>query len=265
MITRKNLPFQNVVDNGVASMSHELGMTVQRTVLELGNTAGAFTKSMIERILCKIDGKPFYETTGDDLDAMNKYKGVFDDATHLSIDFGEMFAQTPGGALLGGIPTAQGVGALTFEIKITGATNPTLESVSQLSAPRPFSPIMALATHPVSLSAGGKHPILMPYSKDAHPLIKRIYIFHANVTELTVKKNGVEVHEEVSTSMNDFIAKEFNRVPQAGLYVYDPIVSGNTKEHLVTVNARTLQVIPNLSGADNLRVYVEMLADLSKL
>lgn len=263
MIIRKNLPFFNVVADGVATLELELGMTYDRVVLVLGGTT--FTKAMITNIKAKINGKLFYEISGSRLDTINKYKGIFDDATHLTIDFTEINAKTVGGEHLGAIGTAEGVDSFTLEVTIAGATAPTLASYSMLSPPRPLLPVLSIVHHPVTLSAGGKYPVVLPYGRDSNPLIKRVHFFHSNMTELEVKKNGVEIFEDVPVAINEFLQKEYALVPQAGLYVYDTVMKRNQQEMLVTNDARTLQFNPTVSAADTLNIYAELLADINQL
>lgn len=263
MILRKLQPFFNVVADGVASIELELGMTYNRIVLNLGGTA--FTKAMITNIKGKINGKLFYEISGTRLDTLNKYKGIYDSANYLTIDFTEINAKTVGGEFLGAIGTAEGVDSFTLELTIAGATAPTLTGHALVSPPRPLMPVMAMVHHPVTFSAGGKYPIQLPYGRDSNPLIKRLHFFHSNMTELEVKKNGVEIFEDVPVAINEFLQQEYGLVPQAGLFVYDSVMTKNQQEMLKTSDARTFQISPTVSAADAIDVYAELLADINQL
>lgn len=263
MITQKNLPFFNVVADGVASISLPLGMTYNRIVLALGGTS--FTKAMITRIVCKLNGKPFYDITGTNLDKINKWRGIYDAAGYLTIDFTDRNAKTIGGEIAGAVATSEGVSSFTIEVTIAGATAPTLASWSMLSPPRPFGPVYSLIHHPVTFSAGGKFPITLPHGSEAGHQIRRVYFFNANMTSLEVKKNGLLVAEELDTGINDFIQQEYGRVPQTGLYPYDPVINNNFKNMLQTFNARTMQFNVTVSAADTVDVYAEYLANLAQL
>lgn len=263
MIIQKNLPFFNVVASGVASLELPLGMTYNRIMLELGGTS--FTKAMITRIVAKLNGKIFYDITGSRLDAINKWRGIYDEATHLTIDFTDRNAKTIGGEIAGAVATAEGISSFTLEVTIAGATAPTLESWSMLSPPRPFGPIFALIHHPVTFSAGGKFPIVLPHGPEAGHQIRRVHFFHTNMTELEVKKNGLLVAEELTSGINDFVQQEYGRAPQSGLFVYDPVVTNNFKNMLQTFNAKSMQFNTTVSAADTVDVYGEYLADLSRI
>lgn len=262
MITVKNLPFFNVVASGVASLELPKGMTYNRILLKLGGTT--FTKAMITRIVAKLNGKIFYDTTGSRLDSVNKYRGLADDAAYLTIDFTEPKAKTVGGMNGGAIGTQSGVSSFTLEVTIAGATAPTLESWSMLSEPQPLGLIMGLVHHPVTFSAGGKFPIVLPHGPRAGHLIKRVHFFHTNMTELEVKKNGLVIFESMETAINSFIQEEYSKVPQSGLYVYDPVVTNDVKRVLATANAQSLQFNATVSAADTVNVYSEYIGRLDQ-
>jgi Viral coat protein P2 N-terminal domain len=259
----KNLPFFNVVADGIASLEMPLGMTYNRIVLQLGGTT--FTKAMIARIVCKLNGKIFYDITGSRLDLINTYRGLKQDTAHLVIDYNEPKAKTIGGMYAGAIGTASGVNAFTVEVTISGATAPTLESWSMITEPQPLGLINALVHHPVTFSAGGKFPIVLPYGPNAKHLIERVHFFHTNMTELEIKKNGIIIFEAMATAVNEFIQEDYGKVPQAGLYVYDAVVDNSMKRVLDTSNAQSLQFNTTVSAADTVDVYGEYVTELANL
>lgn len=256
MLLTKNLPFLNVVASGVASLQLPLGMTYERIVLVLGGTT--FTKAMMTDIKVKLNGKVILQSTGSRMDTINKYKGIFDAAGFLTIDFTEIKARDEVGQSVGAIPTAGNVSNFTIEITIAGATAPTLESYSQLSGPRSMGTVCKMLHFPATFSAGGKFPIQLPYGKNGGALFKRVHFFGATVTGLEVKKNGLVIHESTE-AINEFIQKEFGRVPQADVYTYDAIVEGNSSQLLVTADATSMEWNVTVSGSGTVDVQVEML------
>lgn len=259
MLLQKNLPFFNVVANGVASLSLPLGMTYERIVFTLGfGSGGAFTKAMMTDIKVKLNGKVIVQTTGTRLDTINKYKGIYDDASHLTLDFTEVRARDEVGQSLGAITTASGVSNFTIEVTITGANAPTLESHSLLSAPRQLGVIHKMLHYPVTFSAGGTFPIVLPYGTNGGALIKRVHFFHANMTGLEVKKNGLVLHESV-TAINEFLQREYQKTPQAGLYCFDALLDNNSTQMLLTADARSMEWKPTVSAGDTIDVQVEFL------
>lgn len=259
MLLTKNLPFLNVVANGVASLQLMLGMTYERIIFVLGGTALA--KAMLTDIKVKLNGKVVMQTTGTRLDTINKYKGIFDAAGFLTLDFTEIKARDEVGQSIGAIPTATGVSNFTIEVTIAGATAPTLESYSQVSGPRALGVIHKMLHYPANFGAGGKFNVPLPYGKNGGALIKRVHLFGATVTGLEVKKNGLVIHESV-TAINEFLQKEFGRVPQANVYTFDAIQDGNSSQMLVTADANTMEWNLTVSGAGVVDVQVEMLDTL---
>lgn len=263
MITIKNLPFYNVAANSVASLELPLGMTFHRIILELGGTS--FTKANISRIVAKLNGKIFYDVTGSRLDSINQYRGLTANASYLTIDFSEPFAKTIGGMGGGAIGTVAGVNSFTLEVTIGAATAPTLASYSMLSESRPLDTIMALVHHPVTFSAAGKYPVVLPHGPSVAHLIKRIHFFHSNMTTLEVKKNGLLIFEEITDAVNDFIQTEYNKVPQSGLFVYDPIVTNDLKRVVDTANAQSMQFNVTVSASDTVNIMAEYITLLGNL
>ena len=261
MIIKKNLPFFNVVGDGVASLELPLGMTYHRIALELG---GTFTKAMITNIVAKLNGKIFYEITGSRLDSINKFRGLTDSTHYLTIDFTEPNAKTLGGMNIGAIGTAEGVRSFTLEITIAGATAPTLDSYSMLTEPQSLGLIYGLISHPVTFSATGKYPVVLPHGVEAKHLIKRVYFFHTNMTTLEVKKNGLLVYEDMASAISEYLNEEYGNTWQSGLYVYNPVINRDMSRVLRTDNAQSLQFNVTVSAADTVNIYNNVLAGLDQ-
>lgn len=256
-------PFFNVT-NGVASCDVPLGMTVNKVLLTLGGTT--FAKSNIDRLVCKLNGKIFYDISGANLDKINSYKGHTADAAQLMIDFNEQGSKTLGGMYAGGIGTAEGVSSFVIEAHISGATAPTLSGKMEVSEPRPLGPINAIVHHPVSLSAGGKFPVILPHGPAAEMLVERVHFFHeGDMTALEVKKNGLLIFENMAEAQNEYFQKYNGKTPQANHYVYDLIENGDVKQALNTATANTLQYYVSVSAAETIDIHVEAIAPLANL
>lgn len=264
----KNLPFRNVAANSVASLEMPLGMTYGRIVLKMGGTS--FVAADIDSIVCKLNGKEFYELTGTQLDKINQYRGLTKDAAYIVVDFTEPLAKTVSGMYGAAIPTMSGevaINSFTMTVTIGGATAPTLESWSYLLPPRPHNRdtlIMGFRSHPQNISAAGKFPIVLPYGAAVDHLIKRVHFFHANMTYLEVKKNGVMIYEEVAEADMDYFGQELGRSPQTGLYVYDPVFNMDMKRVVSTVDAQSMQFNVTVSGADTITAIEEIVAPLAQ-
>lgn len=263
MLLQKLLPFYGVGANTIATLSLDLGMTYERIVFVLGGTT--FDASHITDIKAKLNGKLFYQTTGLRLQARNKYVGLFDDATHLTLDFTEIFARDEVGQSIGAVGTAQGVASFTLEVTIGPATAPALSAYAVLSAPKQLGLVCKCLNYPYSSSVGGKVPIRIPFGQQGGSVLKRLYFFHGgNMTDLEVKKNGNVIHES-NKYVNELIQKEHKKVPQTNLWVYDPIVDNNQSGMLITADALSLEFNVTLSAADSIQVYGEFIDPLANL
>ncbi len=264
MIIQQLPPFNNVVATGVATLKFPAyAMTVNRIILLLGGTA--FTKAMITDIKLKVGVRTVYNITGSKLDAINKYKGIYDEANHLTIDFTERDAPTIQGKEIGGYDMSVLRDDLSIEVTITGATAPTLAALAMLTPPQGNPLIFKLLYFPTSTTVAGKFPINF---NPMGALIKRVHFFYAgadwgaaangNLNHLEVKKNGLVIWDMDCLDAR-FIQQEYRKVPQSKLYVYDPIVDNNQNGILVTADARSLEFNTNLTAGDTINCYVELL------
>lgn len=199
----------------------------------------------------------------------------------LPIMFGDPFALTKAGRHLGNFDHSIYPGDLTIEVQITGATAPTLEARALIDPPKAamglgygdaevlrhkairetvLTPSAAVVNQAVPIGIGSS----------AGAFLKRVSFFNSALTSLRVKKEGLDIFEEVSISLNNFIQQDiYARVPQAGLYVYDRIVDGAMREAGTTIDAQgrvqNWQFEVTTSGADVINVYADMLIALPQL
>ena len=264
MIQQQLPPFLNVVASGIATMQiPRYALTLNRIVLRLGGTT--FTKAMVTDIKIKMGVRTVYQISGTNLDKMNKYKGIYDQANFLTLDFTERDAPTLPGQQLGGYDMTQYSDQITLEVTIAGATAPTLSASAWMSPPQGNALIEKLLYIPASASAGGKFPIQI---NARGALIKRVWAFFAgsngntttdgNVNRFEVKKNGIVIFDSTDVEAR-FTQQEYRKVPQTGLYCVDFLVDNNASSMLKTSDATALEFNPYLTAADTLNVYVELI------
>lgn len=260
-------PFLNVVPNGVATVQiPRYSNTLTKIVLALGGTA--LTKPMITDIKVKIGARTVYNVSGTRLDAINKYKGIYDDANFLTIDFTERDAPSIDGKEIGGFDLTAWPDNLNLEITISGATAPTLYGTMFLTPPQGKGAqelIHKLLYFPAANAVAGKFPINF---SPRGALIKRVHIFYAgtdwtattdgNVNRVEVKKNGLVVWDATSR-VQRFIEQECRKVPQSKHYAVDFIHDNNQSGALITADAASLEFNTYLTAADGLDVYVEVI------
>lgn len=230
-------PFNNVVASGVAhvDLNPLLGNTLECINLTLGGTA--FTKAMITSIQLKANSKVIWESDGSKLDAGELYKGGTSEVTKLSINFMEIAARSINSFNAGALYLGNGAGIsnLRLEVTIAGATAPTLSGVAELSpgivgAGEENIVLLMKRRHrnTQTIGAGGAYIALQVPHIDPSgggSVYQRIFVFSANMTAMRAMREGV-TEFEVTKSENETIQKKAKKVPQANLFVFDPILDG---------------------------------------
>lgn len=271
-LTRKGLPFSNVVATGVATNQITPGRTLANAQLKLGGTS--LTKAMLSMIKIKANGRVIMEVTGTQADKLNAYRGQTTDAAYLDLPFAERAGLTEFDRMVGAFDTSAGIVSLTSEVSIAGATAPTLEMILTEQAPQtdskgdsaPYAGVIAkVLRYPFAMAVGGKLPVNLPFGPNNGAIIKRIHIEHTgNCTAVDIKQDGLVIHESLKLE-NEYEQKRWGRVPQTNMYTIDFMVDGNINKALDTRSARMLEVIPTFSAADNGFVIVEYLDKLDNL
>lgn len=267
--TKKLLNFQNVVAGATAFLNPERGPSYRRIVLALGGTT--FTKAMINRLLLKLNGTIIYDLTGSQLDSINKYRGIADDANHLTLDFvepQEVMANLAG-MNAGAIPTGPGCTSFSLEVEIDGtAVAPTLQAYAVLGAPAALtkdSQFLCMIPQASSFDATGKFPIVIPSGNGKKSFLKRAHFFGGSISELTVKKGSAAIFDQVPTTVAQFIQKEHGRAIQAGLYSYDPVVNGDLMQMVALGSAHQMSFDVTVGAAEVVTTVSELLAGLADL
>lgn len=271
-LKRYGLPFSNVVPNGTATNQVTPGRTLENFRLKLGGTA--LTKAMITKLRMKANGKVIIDTTGPHLDKLNAYRGAATDADFLDVFFADYSLNNELDRMVGAFDTSMGIGNITSEVTIAGATAPVLtpilvESAQQkdrTGAAQPYAALITkLLSYPWNISNGGRLPVNVPFGPGSGSIIKRLHVFHnGNMTGATVKEDGLVIHESV-TAENEYDQTIHGRVPQANVYTIDFCVDGDIRKALDTRNSRSLEWLFDFSAADSGTVYVEYLDPLGNL
>lgn len=271
-ITRYGLPFSNVVATGTATNNITPGKTLENLRLKLGGTS--LTKAMLTAIKLKANGKVFLDSNGSDLDKLNAYRGDSANAAYLDIPFADYKMLSELDRMVGAFDTSLGIGNITSEITITGATAPVLTPILIESGEQkdnrgnaaPFAPLISkLLQYPFNISTGGRLPFNMPLGPQSGSLVKRVHVFHGgNMTGATVKFDGIVIHESLAAE-NAFDLGRMGKVPQANVYTIDFVADGNVNKVLNTRAAQSLEWLFDFSAADTGRIYVEYLDPLGNL
>lgn len=277
MIYLKLPPF-NPVANGVRSTTQ-----VQRWQMTLGRIvlgfigANSITKATIAEVVVKIGARVvFGPISGAELDKLNKYRGVFDQADHLTIDLTERDALSVVGKEIGGIdlPAIGNEDVFIEVVNSAGAGTPALYALGGFTSLQ-FDPrkpnaegqlIKKVLAYQVPTS-GGTKVTWMPDFKGA--LVQRIHLQYAgtdwgagtngNLNTVEAKKNGVAIWDRIACMDNRFLLQEQKKVPQSKWYSLDFIHDNVNSAALDTAGARSLEFNFDLTAGDTIKAIVECL------
>lgn len=153
--------FDNVVGTGLATLKiPRYDRTLLGIVLKLGGTT--FTKSLITEWKLKLGNKTLSAGTGADLNKINNYLGIYEHANFLKIDFTDPVMKMPGAEAVGGYDLTQlPAGQMTLEVRIVGATAPTLEAQAIWGAPQKNDVVKRLLQFPGALTTAGRNTVIL--------------------------------------------------------------------------------------------------------
>lgn len=273
--------FQNVVATGTAicTLTQEVtGKVLEGIMLKLGGTT--FTRAMITGWRLKADGRPLRTSTGADTNSIYTYYGRANTATEMFIDFMMPQARTPlayaSGALDCAIDTSK-ITNLTLEVDIAGATAPTLKGWAELSPSvdipqeRPVRWLMLREERAqIVVGASGETDIAqyIPHflPSGGGGVYTAIHLFAANVTDIRVKRNGVEEFK-YPVAVMQALQKRAGRVPQANHVVFDPMtdnmLEGRTFSTSKAMGVEKANFFVTMSGAETFWVQTQQLALLT--
>lgn len=273
-INRYGLPFSNVVPTGTATSEITVGRTLEAYRLHLGGTA--LTTAMMDMFRIKAGSKTLVEAKGADLVKINAYRNtIAADPAFLTYYFSDLAMNNELDRNVGAFDTSLISTKITTEVKITGATAPTLTPILIESAAQkdpgtgemhPYAPLISkLLPYPFAIPNGGRLPVSVPFGPQSGSIIKRLHVFHTgNMTGATVKQDGMVFHESVAAE-NQHDQTRYGRNPQANVYTIDFVADGDVRKALDTRDAKSLEWLFDFSAADNGTIYVEYLDPLGNL
>jgi hypothetical protein len=268
---------QNLVPSARASISLPLGATYQKLYISLGTTG--LTKAFISNIVLKLNNKEFQRwNSAAHLDVLNAYKGNSINASYLVIDFTERLARTEAGLSLGAVAACQEAGIQSFTIEfdvgaftVTGGVAPYL--YADVDAPSANRIITRVQMQQKALAAAVQDMVYVPFGPQGFQ-IKRQIVQHVNLSSWRVRRDGVEIYEDLPVALANFREQDFGRTPVAGFHVVDfmpDTLNSNALNSAYTTVGQNAVPVQNLdcrvttTAADTLTIYTEGFALNSQL
>lgn len=274
-------PFQNVSAAGTALMTTTRiwPNTLEYVAITLGGGV-APTKAQISRILIRLGSKPVWDITGSEIASICAYENRTATATVLILPFAFFDARLVSEQYLGAIDFgAVGVRDMTFEVTLAGGTTPTLSAIAEVAPPKMLDSstnvlFRALLRNPIAPAAAATFlPLLLNYGQAGGALIRRLWFFSNLVTALEVKRDGVDVYEQIPLALNNAILQELQSLPQANIFTYDLLEDRIESKALTTIrkdkngNVSLIpqQILASLSAGGAFDVVSDVIANLNGL
>lgn len=264
-------PFENVAANQTAIVPRlPIGNMYNALIFELGGTV--FTQAQVLAIRVIANGKTIWNVTGAHLDLINGYDRLTDTATFLAIWFSDPTVQNQVESQLGALDTSRQIAELALEVDIGAATAPTLVGRSIVSAPSRkddkfagFFKSLLKSVH--APAAAGEFDLPVALGSRAGGMIRRVHFMHANITHLSVKRDGVNLQDVITVAENNYMNEQRWRTAQAGHTAWDPISMAQLDDQVPTLRSGNGGPAPfefptTVSAADTITTYTEIVAPL---
>lgn len=260
---------QNVGPNQRVSLRLPLGVVYEKLYFVLGTN---ILTTLITNIVLKINNKEAIRwNSAADLAAMQGYKGGYVNTSHLILDFTERLAREEVGMKLGTIAACQEAGVQDFVIEFdlgnyVVAAGSTISGYADVEAPSANKVIERIQVQQKVIAAAAQEQIYVPFGKNGYQ-VKRLIIKHANLSSVRVRRDGVDVYEDIPVSIANNRETDFGRTPQAGYHIVDfmpdALQSNAFNTAFVQTGPNQAMEVQNLdirvttSAADTLTIYTE--------
>lgn len=272
MFKLKLPPFENVVASQTAVLPRlPRGNMYAGIVFELG---GGNTQANMSAIRFNVNGKTVVNVTGTHLDTINNYDRLKDTATFLTYWFADPTVQDPVLSQLGALDTSRGVEEFGIETDLGAGVAPTLKAFALVLPPSPkgdrfanvFKSLLKTVHAP---AAAGQFNLPVALGSKAGGFVRRVHFLHANVTSLAVKRDGVNLLDDLTAAEIAYMNEQRWRTAAAGQIVYDPISQMYPESLVPTLrsngNAASFEWLATTSAADTITGYTELLAPLDRI
>jgi Viral coat protein P2 N-terminal domain len=216
---------QNVGQNQRVSLSLPLGVVYEKLYLQLGTN---ILTTLITNIVLRINNKEFqrWNSATDLVAGLNAYKGNFTGSTSfLVLDFTERLAREEVGMKLGAIAACQEAGVQSFTLEFDlGAYTVVAGSIitgwADVDVPSSNRILQRVQYSQKVIAAAAQEQIFVPFGQNGYQL-KRVILKHTNLSSVRVRRDGVDIYEDLSVALANQRLQDFGRVPQAGYHVID--------------------------------------------
>jgi len=262
---------QNVNPSSRVSLRLPLGVTYEKLYLQLGTN---ILVSLITNIVLRINNKEVqrWNTAADLNSGLNFFRRQLSAQTNfLVIDFTERFAREEVGMKMGTIAACAEANVQEFTIEFdlgayVVAAGSVITGWADVSEPSVNRIVQRVQVQQKVIAAAAQEQIFVPFGRNGYQL-KRMVIKHANLSSVRVRRDGVDIYEDLPVALANQRLQDFERIPQAGYHVIDfmpDVLQSNAFNTAFTMNAKgeavpveNLDIRLTTSAADTLTIYSE--------
>lgn len=273
------IDFQNIGPGKTAILTLPLGPTYEALHIDLN---GGLVVTDIATIIGRIDNKPFYTITGDEVLKQINYDledGRQLPTDKLSLDFTLANAKSQGGnggataqsaeILLTCLPSAV-MQSLAFEIKLkpTAPANSNMSALMQIAEPTNNPYIMKQYESNQTLAGANTHSILLP-TGEAGGMMQKLFLHRAagsvgQITAVELKNNGVTICEATPEELKYIQSTFYGKTQQVDLLVLDFHLQGMRSKLFNTVVGKNTYMKLTTDGAVNLNIYARFIDPINR-
>lgn len=253
------------------------GDVYEAFVFKLG---GTLTKAQLNNVIFTLGGKRIWDATGTHADKLFSYMKRTANAAYLAVWFADPNSRTVFGSSIGAIDTS--VGYSDFSVKVdldaAAAAGSTLECKALVSDPVSGDDpdrlkIRCLLKATQAPASAADHDLQPNLGSEAGALLRQLHLFHANLTNLYVTKDGIPLQDKAALADIQFLQNELRRTTQAGHFAFDPLAYYDNQSDSVPtlkrlgdqLRAASFKFRATLSAADVLTLYSDIYTTVAAL
>jgi len=270
-LTLTNL--QNVAPGNVATLKCPVGPgahTYDQIQLEL---SGGLTPADIEYVRGKANGRIFLdESSGTDINKRDDYRGIFTEASYVTLDFTEPKARNGAAEQLVAAVPGSLLQDLAFEIKIAAGANAAgkvlAKAIYRPPTDNPYIRKMLNTTQAFAAAGTDASPniVYLPTGVQGGK-VKRIWIKESvdqNISGVSIRIANNVIYEATRAQIKNQ-QKRNGLVPQANWCVLDFVQDGNLAGLLDTSKAPQTEVRLATGAAGSFTLYYELIDPIGRL
>lgn len=264
---------QNIGPNQRATIRLPLGRTYNKITLFCN---GNITSALLSNIVLKLNqGEKQRWLTSTHLQSRNSYNGGQSNPAILVLNFIEKDAKDLAAMEIGSyaLTAEAGVQDATLEFDVgtyTVTPTSTIVAIAEVTEPSANRLIVRTRYQQKTLAGATEEQIIIPSGLNGEQL-KRILIYGTTtlIDSVRVRRDDSDEFESITVGQNDYMQREYGKVPQAGLMVIDFIPRNIVSDMLNTAQimgpggkpmvVQNLDIRMTTNAAGTFSIYTESL------